>query len=222
MRVIRKLQNRIHRFFLLFLLDDGRIWIRIRTNKDRSGSGRSKTYEAFASESTTTLIIRKTVPGLLSNQYAAKELQQSPTLVNRDTNQRSYVLRELSIWMSSIRSGQLNPVWDYLLQEFTLRLPRMISSRVCRWNLAERLERPTAPKSQLSWVRSQTFNILRQNENWRAADKEYSKNKIKNPPLGFPQQSLAFVASRFEAAGAEEKFQMRWKLDTVVGKSVKQ
>ncbi len=43
--------------FLLFLLDDGRI--RVHTNNDTSGSGRSKTYATYGSESrsaSTTLV----------------------------------------------------------------------------------------------------------------------------------------------------------------------
>jgi hypothetical protein len=48
--------------------------------------------------------------------------------------------------------------------------------------------------------------------------KVLEKSKI-NPPLGFQQQSLAFVAWRFETAGVEKELQMRCKLGTVVGKT---
>jgi hypothetical protein len=47
-------------------------------------------------------------------------------------------------------------------------------------------------------------------------NKVLDKSKI-NPD--FPQQSLAFVASRFETAGAEKELQMRCKVVTVVGKT---
>jgi hypothetical protein len=129
---------------LNFLLDDGRIWIRIHTNKDGSGSGRFK--------STTTLLIGKTVPGLQSNQYKTQEQQHSPTLINRNVYQHSYVFSEILRMYLNV-TGKRHPV-----SYNTRRLPRFLTSRASPFCIE---------------IRMPSQKILQKNtctKNWRGAD----------------------------------------------------